>query len=64
MTILCDPELLNEAQRLGLHHTKKETLNSALQAYIEKCKRKAVLEAFGSFDFDETYDYKKAREKR
>lgn len=64
MTTLCNPELLNEAQRLGFHHTKKETLNSALQAYIEKCKRKAVLEAFGSFDFDETYDYKKAREKR
>jgi hypothetical protein len=63
MTAICDTALLKEAQRLGHHQSQQHVLNAALKVYIDKCKRLAVVEAFGSFDFDRDYDYKKAREK-
>lgn len=40
--LLCDPELLNEAQRLGHHQTKRQALDNALQFYVDKCKHQAA----------------------
>ncbi len=59
-----DDQLLDEALRLGGHATKRETVNEALSEYIARRKRLAALRAFGTFEFDPKYDYKRARRKR
>ncbi|MFH1117824.1 MAG: type II toxin-antitoxin system VapB family antitoxin [Pseudomonadota bacterium] len=56
-----DPRLLDEAKRLGGHHTKRATVNVALRLYIQRLKRLNALKAFGSFDFDPDFDYKEER---
>ena len=62
MSINYNPELLEEAKQLGQHRTKQAAINAALTEYIAKQKRLAVIKAFGSFEFDENYDYKKERQ--
>ncbi len=59
-----NPELLEEAKRLGQHKTKQATINAALKEYVAKQKRLAVIQSFGTFDFDETYDYKQERQEK
>jgi Arc/MetJ family transcription regulator len=59
-----DTELLEEAQRLGRHRTKRETVNEALREYIQYRKRLEAVKAFGTIDFDPDYDYKKMRNAR
>ena len=59
-----DTELLEQAQRLGRHRTKRETVNEALREYIQYRKRVEATEAFGTIDFDPDYDYKKMRNAR
>ena len=56
-----DDELLKEAQRVGGHRTKKETVNEALRQYIERHQQAKVLKLFGTIEFDKGYDYKKQR---
>ncbi len=56
--------LLERALRIGGHRTKRETVNQALEEYIQRRKRLQALKHFGSIDFDPRYDYKKARVKR
>ncbi|MBA2369864.1 MAG: type II toxin-antitoxin system VapB family antitoxin [Candidatus Protochlamydia sp.] len=62
--IAFDPYLLEEAVRIGHHKTKKEAINSALKEYIMRHKQLNLIEFFGKVDFDDDYDYKKARKKR
>lgn len=59
-----DNDLLNEAQKIGKHKTKKNTVNEALREYIEKRKRKEIISLFGNVDIDPAYDYKKERQRR
>ena len=59
-----DQQLLDEARRLGGHHTKRAAVNEALREYIERRKRLGALKAFGSFDFDPGFDYKEERKRR
>ena len=59
-----DDKLIVEAQRAGKHKTKKEAVTAALEEYIRYRKRMALIDAFGTFDFDPAYDYKAARRKR
>jgi len=59
-----DDALLTEAVRLGGHSTKRETVNEALREYVQRRKRLEALSAFGTFDFDEKYDYKAERRQR
>ena len=56
--------LLQEAQRIGKHRTKKETVTAALTEYIQRRKQQQILSLFGKIQFDETYDYKRERRKR
>jgi len=56
-----DKGLLEEAHRLGGHSTLQETLDEALREYIQRRKQRAIPKSFGSFDFDERYDYKRER---
>lgn len=56
-----DDRLLEEAQRIGGHRTKKATVTEALEEYIQRRKQARILELFGKVDFDPTYNYKKQR---
>jgi Arc/MetJ family transcription regulator len=56
-----DDELLTEAQIVGGHRTKKDTVNEALREYIQRRRQAKVVELFGTIDFDPTHDYKKQR---
>jgi Arc/MetJ family transcription regulator len=59
-----DDKLLEEALKIGGKNTKRETVNDALQEYIERRKRLKALEAFGTIAMDPAYDYKKLRRRR
>jgi len=59
-----DPELLERAQRVGGERTKKDTVTHALQEYIARREQAKIVEAFGTLEWDETYDYKEARQYR
>lgn len=59
-----DDDLLAEAKQLGGHRTKRETVNQALAEYVRRRKLLQALSAFGTVEFDESYDYKAARGKR
>jgi Arc/MetJ family transcription regulator len=59
-----DDKLLEEAQQIGGHRTKKATVTEALEEYIRHRKQAKIIEAFGTFDFDPKYNYKRQRRKR
>jgi Arc/MetJ family transcription regulator len=56
-----DDRLLEEAQKIGRHRTKRETVTAALQEYIERRKQQEILSLFGKIDFQPDYDYKRER---
>jgi len=56
-----DDQLLEEAQKVGGHRTKKATVTEALQEYIQRRKQAKIRELFGTIEFDPEYDYKKQR---
>ena len=58
-----DDSLINEAQKLGNHSTKKEAVNEALAEYVRRKKQLKSLDDLGTFDFDPEYDYKKGRKR-
>lgn len=59
-----DEALLSEALKVGGRRTKRETVNEALKEYIQRRRRRRILDLFGTIDYDPTYDYKQARRKR
>ena len=59
-----DQKLLVKAQRVGGHRTKRETVNAALEEYVQRREQARIIEAFGTVDFDPSYDYKKQRQRR
>jgi Arc/MetJ family transcription regulator len=56
-----DDRLIEEAQKLGHHRTKKDAVTAALDEYIQRLKQQEILSLFGTVDFDESYDYKRER---
>ncbi|MEW5954523.1 MAG: type II toxin-antitoxin system VapB family antitoxin [Bacillota bacterium] len=56
-----DPELLEKAVEVSGLKTKKETVNLALQEFINKRKQLEILDLFGKMDPDPNYDYKEGR---
>jgi hypothetical protein len=58
-----DDHLIEEARRVGGHKTKKEAVNAALDEYVRRRKQMRILDAFGTVDFDPTYDYKAERQR-
>jgi Arc/MetJ family transcription regulator len=58
-----DDRLLAEAQKIGQHRTKKETVTAALSEYIARRKQRALLSLFGKIDYDSRYDYKRERKR-
>lgn len=58
-----DDKLIIQALAVGHHKTKKEAVTAALKEYIAHKKQLNIFKLFGSVDFDENYDYKKARKR-
>ena len=56
-----DDRLLEEAQRVGRHRTKRETVTVALQEYIAHRKQQEILSLFEGIDYEPSYDYKRER---
>ncbi|MGH9575501.1 MAG: type II toxin-antitoxin system VapB family antitoxin [Candidatus Acidiferrales bacterium] len=56
-----DDRLIEQAQKLGHHRTKKETVTAALDEYIQRRKQQEIMSMFGTIDYDEKYDYKRER---
>lgn len=56
-----DDKLLMEAQKVGGHRTKKDTVNEALKEYVLKRRQAKVLDLFGTIEFDAGYDHEKQR---
>ncbi len=56
--------LIEEARVLGKHKTKKAAVTAALEEYVRRQKMQSVVDAFGKYDFDPTYDYKAARRRK
>jgi Arc/MetJ family transcription regulator len=59
-----DDRLLEEAQKIGGHRTKKATVTEALEEYIRHRKQAKIVELFGKVEFDPKYDYKKQRRRQ
>ena len=60
-SLAIDDDLLTEAQKVGGHRTKKDTVNEALREYIQRRRQSKVVELFGTIDFEPSYDHKKQR---
>ena len=56
-----DPELLDRALEVGGEKTKKATVNRALQEFIARREQERLLDLFGKFDWDDSFDYKRER---
>ena len=56
-----DDKLIDAAQRLGGHKTKREAVNRALAEYVRWLRQQAILDEFGTIQYDPKYDYKKQR---
>ncbi|MEM9773111.1 MAG: type II toxin-antitoxin system VapB family antitoxin [Chloroflexota bacterium] len=59
-----DQHLLEEAQRVGGFKTKRETVNSALDAFIRYYKRQQLLLLQDQIEYEPDYDHKVGRSKR
>jgi len=60
--IVIDNELVKEAMELTGIKTKRELVNLALQELVVNRKQKDLRDLKGIILFDESYDYKAARE--
>ena len=56
-----DDALLQRALTIGGLKTKKETVNTALEEFIQRRKVKDVISMFGNVEANKGYDYKKLR---
>jgi Arc/MetJ family transcription regulator len=59
-----DDRLIEEARKTGGHRTKKEAVTKALEEYVRRNKQLKIIEAFGTIDFDQDYDYKAERKRK
>ena len=59
-----DDRLIEEAQKLGRHKTKKDTVNAALDEYIRRRKQTGLVRLFGTIDYEPAYNYKRERTKK
>ena len=56
-----DPELIEEALAVSGEPTKKAAVTKALMEFIARRKQKRLLELMGKLEWDESFDYKKER---
>lgn len=58
-----DESLMNHALKLGGLKTKRETVNLALQEFIQRRRMEEVVEIFGQVEYEDDYDYKRMRQR-
>lgn len=56
-----DDRLIEEAQRIGGHRTKKAAVTEALEEYIQRRRQSRILDLFGTVPYDRRYDHRKQR---
>ena len=56
-----DIQLLDDALKIGGLKTRNDTVNMALEEFIQRRKAADILTLFGTVEYDTDYDYKKAR---
>jgi Arc/MetJ family transcription regulator len=56
-----DDALIQEAQKLGGHRTKREAVNAALDEYVRRRHQREILSWFGKVEYQADYDYKQER---
>ncbi len=56
-----DPDLIERALELRGERTKKAAVTKALEEFIARHERRALLGLFGKLDCDPDYDYKAER---
>lgn len=59
--IALDKQLVASAVSLGEHSSCNEAATAALEQYVQRLKRRKLIELFGTIDYDENYDYKRQR---
>ncbi len=59
-----DPKLLEEALAVSGARTKKEAVTMALQEFIARRAQAEIATAFGTLDWEDSYDYKDDRRSR
>ena len=50
--VAIDDKLIEEAQKIGNHRTKKAAVIEALQEYIQRRKQLKIIDLFGSIDHE------------
>jgi Arc/MetJ family transcription regulator len=56
-----DDELVCAARELGHHKTKKEAVTAALEEYVRRRRIEGLIALMGTVEFDEDFDYRRAR---
>ena len=56
-----DVRLVEAAQKLGRHKTKREAVNRALGEYVRWLRQQAIVDEFGTIQYDPIYDQEKQR---
>ena len=56
-----DDRLIEQAQQIGKHRSKKAAVTAALEEYVRRRKRVGIIEMFGKVPYDPAYDYKERR---
>jgi len=59
-----DNTLLEYALQIGGMKAENETINLALEEFINRRKGENVISAFNTVEYDENYNYKELRGKR
>ena len=59
-----DDALIEEAMKIAGTKSKKDTVNLALEEFIKSRKRIELAKLFGKVEMDDSYNVKKARQKR
>jgi len=57
-------QLLNRALELGGYKSKKDTVNAALEEFIQRRKAEDLINLFGNVDYEPSYDYKSMRNRQ
>jgi hypothetical protein len=56
-----DENKVMQAQQLGHHQNLQDTVEKAVEMYIQYLEQQSIIQEFGTIDFVEDYDYKKQR---
>ena len=57
-----DDSLIESAQLLGHHRTKREAVTVALETYIQRLRQQEMLDVFGTVEYLPDFDYKQQRQ--